>query len=42
MRQISVSYVALVRVGHEMMRLFAGPAREERLARRCRGFAVDE
>jgi hypothetical protein len=31
---ISVSYVVLVLVGHGVMRLVAGPAREDRLARR--------
>jgi hypothetical protein len=33
---ISVSYVVLVLVGHGVMRLVAGPAREDRLARRPR------
>ncbi len=31
---ISASYVVLVLVGHGVMRLVAGPAREDRLARR--------
>lgn len=31
---ISATYVVLVLVGHGLMRLVAGPAREDRLARR--------
>lgn len=31
---ISVTYVVMVVLGHAVMRLVAGPAREDRLARR--------
>ena len=34
---ISVSYVVLVLVGHGVIQLVAGPAREDRLALRYRG-----